>query len=283
MPVPVSVTERHDIAARLQMPGSFVDRPLVRGDDDASRRWASRRCAFIARLRSASSSWLASAITLRQAERKAGLDLHGRAERALQQIRHAADQVGDVDGLEFQLLPARESQHALRQCRAALRALQRVVEKLLSCGSCGQAPFQKFEAAQDRHQKIVEVMRDAAGEVADGFHLLRLDKGFPRALQLLLRAFLRSVMSRVILAKPMSLAVASWIASMTTFAQKLRAVLADAQAFLLEPSFRAAPSQARLPAVRPRDLRRVEGRKVLADDLFRLVALDPLRARIPAR
>jgi hypothetical protein len=48
----------------------------------------------------------------------------------LQQIRHAADQVRDVDSLEVQLLPARKGQHALRQSRAALRSLQRVVKKL---------------------------------------------------------------------------------------------------------------------------------------------------------
>ena len=33
---------------------------------------------------------------------------------------------------------------------------------------------QKFRVARDHHQQIVEVVRDAAGQAADGFHLLRL-------------------------------------------------------------------------------------------------------------
>jgi len=37
----------------------------------------------------------------------------------------------------------------------------------------GEAPLQQVQRAGDRHQEIVEVVRDAAGELADGFQLLR--------------------------------------------------------------------------------------------------------------
>ena len=37
-----------------------------------------------------------------------------------------------------------------------------------------QQALQRLRAAADRGQQIVEVVRDAAGELADGFHLLRL-------------------------------------------------------------------------------------------------------------
>ena len=37
-----------------------------------------------------------------------------------------------------------------------------------------QALAQQIEIAHHRHQQIVEIVRDAAGELADGFHLLGL-------------------------------------------------------------------------------------------------------------
>jgi hypothetical protein len=66
----------------------------------------------------------------RQAEGEAGFDLNRGAKRALQQVRHPAHKVRDVDGLEMELLLAGKGQHALRQLRPALRALHRIVQKL---------------------------------------------------------------------------------------------------------------------------------------------------------
>ena len=40
---------------------------------------------------------------------------------------------------------------------------------------------QQLAVAQNHGQQIVEVVRDAAGQPADGFHLLRLLKLLPRA------------------------------------------------------------------------------------------------------
>ena len=123
-------------------------------------------------------------------------------------------------------------------------------------------------------------MRDAAGELADRLHLLRLA-------QLLLRplsascASRRSVMSRVILAKPSRSPSLSWIASITTLAQNC------------EPSLRTRrPSASNLPS-RTRRLegaRRhaggavgfgVEAPEMLADDLACAIALDALGAGVP--
>ena len=47
----------------------------------------------------------------------------------------------------------------------------------------GQALAQQFEAAENRHQQIVEVMRDAAGQLADRLHLLRLEQRFAGLLE----------------------------------------------------------------------------------------------------
>ena len=38
----------------------------------------------------------------------------------------------------------------------------------------GQPLPQEAEVPEHRHQKVVEIVRDAAGELSDGFHLLRL-------------------------------------------------------------------------------------------------------------
>jgi hypothetical protein len=41
-----------------------------------------------------------------------------------------------------------------------------------------QPDLQQVQRADDAGQEVVEVVRDAAGELADGFHLLRLAQGF---------------------------------------------------------------------------------------------------------
>ena len=62
---------------------------------------------------------------------------------------------------------------------------------LSSSRSClrivGQALAQQLQTAQHRHQQIVEIMRHAAGQLADRFHLLRLEQRLARPLQRLLR------------------------------------------------------------------------------------------------
>src|SRR4051812_17627348 len=46
-----------------------------------------------------------------------------------------------------------------------------------------QPAAQHFRMPAHDHQQIVEVVRDAAGELADGFHLLHLRELFARALK----------------------------------------------------------------------------------------------------
>ena len=94
------------------------------------------------------------------------------------------DQAAQIDRHRAQILLARERQQALGQRRAALGALQRAVDQPVQARIVGHALAQQIEVAHHRHQQIVEIMRDAAGELADGLHLLRLA-------QLLLRPFAR--------------------------------------------------------------------------------------------
>ena len=48
-----------------------------------------------------------------------------------------------------------------------------------SCRVVRQALAHQFEAAEHRRQEVVEVVRDAAGQLADRLHLLRLKQRFP--------------------------------------------------------------------------------------------------------
>jgi hypothetical protein len=129
--------------------------------------------ALIARLRIASSSWLAST-RRRQSRGKIEPQHDAGSERPLQQIDHALDQGAQIHRHRSQILLPRERQQALRQRRAAFRALQRAVDQPMQARIVGDALAQQIEIAHHRHQQIVEIMRDAAGELADRLHLLRL-------------------------------------------------------------------------------------------------------------
>ncbi len=73
-----------------------------------------------------------------------------------------------------QILLPRERQQALGQRGAALGALHRALDQAVQPRIVGDALAQQIEIAHHRHQEIVEIMRDAAGELADRLHLLRL-------------------------------------------------------------------------------------------------------------
>ena len=73
----------------------------------------------------------------------------------------------------LQCLAAGEGKQSARQVRAAERAVQ----DLLGHGGLlivAHRVDQEFDVADDDAKKVVEVVRDAAGELADRLHLLRL-------------------------------------------------------------------------------------------------------------
>ena len=79
-----------------------------------------------------------------------------------------------IDRHRAQILLTRERQQTLGQRRAALGALHGAVDQPMQPRIVRHALAQQIEIAHHGHQQIVEVMRDAAGELADGLHLLRL-------------------------------------------------------------------------------------------------------------
>jgi hypothetical protein len=178
-----------------------------------------------------------------QRERETHLDPERWAQRPLKQIRHAAHEFGDVDRFLIEFLVSREREHALGQGLASLRALHGVFKQRRAFGVVGQALAQKLETAEHRGQQVVEIMGDAAGELADRFHLLRLTE-ISRAFSSFSYASLRSVMSRVILAKP-TIFPSRRMASMTTCAHKREPSLRTRQPSASNFPSRAAVSSAR--------------------------------------
>ncbi len=101
-------------------------------------------------------------------------DGDGLRQRAAHQLGHAANQAVDLHRLRLQRLLAREGQQPLDQLDAALRRLHGRVEVIAHFAALAQLLAQRLQIAGDHGEHIVEVVRQAAGELADGFHFLRL-------------------------------------------------------------------------------------------------------------
>ena len=109
---------------------------------------------------------------------KMSINLYGRAKRALQKIGHSENEFRQVKRFQLELLPARERKHTLGERRAAVRSLQRIVKKFgENLIVWRKTPLHELKAALDRHEKIVEVVCNAAGQLSDRLHLLRLQEG----------------------------------------------------------------------------------------------------------
>ena len=121
--------------------------------------------------------------------REVDLDADPLAQRAVEQVGHAADQLIAVDALGQQRLGAGEGQQAPGQRGGAGRAFHRIVEVRHDFAARAvEAPQCKVDAADDDRQHVVEVVGDAAGQLADRFHLLDLaELGFGRLAFLRLR------------------------------------------------------------------------------------------------
>ena len=85
------------------------------------------------------------------------------------------DQLRAVDALGQQRLGAGERQQAAGQSGGAGRAFHRIVEVVEDFAARAVEPAPgEVDAADHDRQHIVEVVRDAAGELADRLHLLDL-------------------------------------------------------------------------------------------------------------
>ena len=129
--------------------------------------------AFTARLRSASSNSLGSTLTAHALGRDDNLDLDVAAQRAADHLLDFGQPLGEIDHRRREHLPPRKCEELAGQALAALGGGGDHVEKarLLRLGHVAPQPL---HAPAHDHQQIVEIVRDAAGQLADRFQPLRL-------------------------------------------------------------------------------------------------------------
>ena len=96
------------------------------------------------------------------------------AERRMQQLGGLERQRIDVDLARLKRLLAREGEQVLGQLRAALGGIVDQLGNGGELGPVGHRVRQNSDRAGDDGEHIVEVVGDAAGQLADGIHLLRL-------------------------------------------------------------------------------------------------------------
>lgn len=113
-----------------------------------------------------------------------------RADRAPDQFLHADHQPVHVGRLGVEGLPAREGEQAMGEGGGAAGRGLRGVEIAVDVGEAAlaQPGLEQLHRAHDAGQQIVEVVRQAAGELADRLHLLRLPQRLLGLAQPLLRA-----------------------------------------------------------------------------------------------
>jgi hypothetical protein len=117
------------------------------------------------------------------------LDSDTLAERAPQQLGHAGHQLVRIQRLGLERLPAREGEQPLRQAGSPVDAAARGFDVSRDVLVARAHPaLDQVDRALDDGQQVVEVVRDAAGQLAEPFHLLRLHELGLRLLERLLPA-----------------------------------------------------------------------------------------------
>ena len=177
-------------------------------------------------------------------------------------------------------LRAGEGEQLLGQPGAALRRVADAVEHPLDLVGIADVAQRELAGAEDRGQQIVEIVRQAAGELPERLHLLRPEQLLARFLQPLLRlALLGHVAGDLGEADQLAVFVADRVDHHAR--PEAGAVLADAPAlrFVAAGLPRGLERAVRDSGVEI--LGRVEAAEMLADDVFGRIALDPLGAGIP--
>ena len=105
------------------------------------------------------------------------------AEHAPHHFREARHQLVQIDVLRLHDLAAAERQQLARQAGGAVRRIDDVARRHLPRRGIVLALQQREREPLDDGEDVVEVVRDAAGELPDGLHLLRVAQlGFELAL-----------------------------------------------------------------------------------------------------
>ncbi len=96
------------------------------------------------------------------------------ADQAREHLQVFGDDFVQVDDLRRQHLLAAEGEQLARKRGGAFGGAGDFLSGTAKFGVGRHALEQEFRVAGDHHQQVIEVVRDASGETADGFHFLRL-------------------------------------------------------------------------------------------------------------
>ena len=96
------------------------------------------------------------------------------ADERAQEALHVGDDGVDVDDLEFEKLFAAEGEELAGERGGAIGGLLNGFGLGVQRVAGGELVEENLGVAADDHEQIVEVVSDAAGEAADGFHFLGL-------------------------------------------------------------------------------------------------------------
>ena len=129
--------------------------------------------AFTARLSSASSSSLGSTLIAQLLLRNRDLDGDVAAQRPVEHLLELGKPLREIDHRRGEHLPARECEQLAGEAFAARGRVRDHVEQPRML-FVGQVAPQALHAAADDHQQIVEVVRDAAGQLPDRLQALGL-------------------------------------------------------------------------------------------------------------
>ena len=127
-----------------------------------------------ARLSSTCSSWPRSARTRASGGRGLDAQLDVLADDAPEHRRDPVHHLAEIEHGRLEHLLAAEREQLVRQVRRAVRRLDDLVQIVRRSAVLIGAHQRELRVAGDDGDEIVEVVRDAAGERADGLELLRL-------------------------------------------------------------------------------------------------------------
>ncbi len=110
----------------------------------------------------------------------------------MQELHLRCNELVDVERFRIERLLPGEGEQPLRQCGRSLRSAHGVVERAFQSGRHSPAQgaemaLRGFEIADDNGEQIVEIVCHSAGELADGFHFLRLEQPLARLIEHFLR------------------------------------------------------------------------------------------------
>ncbi len=103
-----------------------------------------------------------------------GVDRDGRGDADTQQRQRLLDQCRHRNRFPRDLLLAAEGQDLIHQVAGPLARAMNQLHMLVKRIVRRHFLHRQLRQAQDRHQRVVEIVRDAAGQSADRFHLLQL-------------------------------------------------------------------------------------------------------------